>query len=147
MTKGIRLGAMDWRDPAWTGSFYPADMPEEWRLSYYAGQFNCVFLEAKRWRNRDISELEQWCEAVHSQFIFLLENDEKSTPPKALPQKAMLIDTQDSRIVWFERNGDLKQLATMIKTGSNDGNMFLISRDGDLAQMERVSTLLELLGY
>ncbi len=147
MTKNIRLGAMEWRDPAWVGQFYPADMPEEWRLSYYASQFNCVFLKAKDWCDASLSELEQWCDDVHSQFVFLLEDGQNLTARGAPMQKGMLIDLQDPRILWFDRHGDLKELAARIKAGVNDEDIFLISRDGDLAQMERVGTLLELMGF
>lgn len=144
MTKNVRVGAMDWRDPAWTGAFYPADMPEEWRLSYYASQFNCVFLKADIWRNATTTELGKWCDDVHSQFVFLLERDENSTIPIALGHKAIMVGSSDERIVWFERGSDLKQLASRLKSAPAD--MFLISQDGDLAQMERVGTLLELMG-
>lgn len=146
MTKNIRMGSMDWRDPAWTGPFYPADMPQEWRLTYYASQFNCVFLEANIWRNDVLSGLDQWCDDVHSQFVFLLEDGENSTPPEALAQKAIMVGSLDPRILWFDRNSDLKQLAAQIRSGASDREIFLISRDGNLAQMERVGTLLELMG-
>jgi hypothetical protein len=147
MAKQVRIGAMDWRDPAWTGSFYPGDMPEEWRLSFYASQYNCVFLQAARWRRASPLELGQWREDVHGQFVFLLEGEDQANPPEALVQKARIISRADPSIHWFDRNSDLKQLAACIESAPEDTELFLVSRDGDLGQMERVVTLLELMGY
>jgi hypothetical protein len=146
MTKNIRVGTMDWRHPAWTGAFYPADMPQEWRLSFYASQFNCVYLKGNDWLLAAPTDLQQWCDDVHSRFIFLLEGDENSTPPESLGHKAIMSNPTDPHIVWFDRNTDLKQLVAHLKSGMADMDMFLISRDGELAQMERVGTLLELMG-
>ncbi len=146
MTKSVRVGAMDWRDPAWAGSFYPADMPEEWRLSFYASQFNCVFLKASEWRQAQPQELEQWGDDVHSQFVFLLENDENLSLPTALADKAVMLSAEDPRIFWFDGRSDLRQLSHQINAKVDGMDIFLISRDGGLGQMEQVGTLLELMG-
>lgn len=146
MARNIRVGAMDWRIPGWSGAFYPADMPEEWRLTFYASQFNCVYLDGDAWRLAEPAVLRQWCDDVHSRFVFLVEDDENLTLPEALRHKAIMIGPTDPRIVWFDRNSDLKQVASLLEAGAPDVDMFLISKDGDLAQMERVGTLLELMG-
>lgn len=147
MAKQIRIGAMDWRNPAWMGSFYPADMPEEWQLSFYASQFNCIFLQAESWRGASRIEYEGWRDDVHGQFVFLLEGEGQAKPPEALSEKARIIGRDDPSIHWFDRNSDLKQLAAGIESTPDDVDLFLISRDGDPGQMERVVTLLELMGY
>jgi hypothetical protein len=146
MTNSVRIGAVDWRDPAWTGPFYPADMPEEWRLSYYSSQYNCVFLKAETWQQSGPVELAEWRDDVHDQFVFLLEDDENSSPPEALADKAIVIKPTDPRIVWIDRNSDLRKLAAEIRSVSNDKDLYLLSRDGDVAQMERLVTLMELMG-
>jgi len=147
MAKQVRIGAMDWRDPAWKGLFYPGDMPEEWRLSFYASQYNCVFLEADSWRQTSPPEFGKWRDDVHDQFVFLLEGEDQTKPPAALAQKACVISRSDPCIYWFDQNSDLKQLAAGIETAPEGAELFLVSRDGDLGQMERVVTLLELMGY
>lgn len=147
MSRTIRVGAIDWRHPAWAGSFYPTDLPEEWRLTFYASQFNCVFLPARTWREGAASELEQWCDDVHSEFRFLLQSDEISTPSQTLGDKTKLIDIQDGRIHWFDKESDLKHLVAEIRAADDDTDCYLVSRDGDLGQMERINTLLELMGY
>lgn len=147
MAKSVRLGVVDWRRDDWAGRFYPADMPEDWRLSFYSSQYNCVFLSAPIWRAVDSADLAAWCDDVHSRFLFLLENDENSALPEALGERFILIDVTDDRIIWFDQNSDLKQLASAIQSAPEDRDLFLISRDANLSQMDRATTLLELLGW
>lgn len=40
----IKVGYYNWHDFAKGGSFYPDDMPQEWRLSFYANEFECTQL-------------------------------------------------------------------------------------------------------
>lgn len=147
MTDSIRLGALEWAQPAWVGPFYPADMPEDWRLAYYSTQFNCVFLEASRWLALDDVVWASWCDEVHSQFVFLLEA--KEGVPMAMPTAAqvVILPRDDGRLIWFDARSDLKALTAEITRKQAVPELYLISRDGNLAQVDRVRTLLELLGY
>jgi hypothetical protein len=52
----------------------------------------------------------------------------------------------DPRIQWFSRDSSLKELAAALSGNAAGMPRFLISRDGDLGQMERVATLLEVMG-
>jgi uncharacterized protein YecE (DUF72 family) len=35
----VLIGACGWQHNDWTGEFYPDDLPEEWRLGYYAHEY------------------------------------------------------------------------------------------------------------
>jgi hypothetical protein len=141
----VRLGSLGWSNPAWLASFYPADMPEEWRLTYFNTQFNCVFLERVFWRQASQAELAQWYEDTHEKFLFLLEG-EALPPPAELKEKVLMLRSDDVRILWFSRDTSLKELAAALSGNSGVVPRFLISRDGDLGQLERVATLLEVMG-
>ena len=147
MNKNVFLGAVDWRHPAWVGAFYPADMPEEWRLAFYSSQFSCVWLAPESWNGVAAAEMVAWHDDVHSKFRFLLAADETSKLPESLADKATLVIPGDSRLLWFDRGSDLKVLAAAIQAREEAPELFLIGRDGDLGQLERVRTLLELMGY
>lgn len=147
MTRNIRVGAVDWRKPAWAGGFYPADLPEDWQLTFYSSQFNCVYLPASAWQGASPAELAQWREDAHSRFVFLLEAVPGQAMPQALADKVLAVTREDGRIVWFDRASDLKALAARLNDGDPLQDLYLISRDGDLGQMERVGTLLELMGF
>lgn len=142
---GVLLGAQGWDWPAWDQDFYPADMPPEWRLTFYNTQFPCVYLPAAQWRGLTDEALGQWAEDTHDQFLFLLEGEPGSAVPTPLRDKALCIPAKDGRIIWFDGQSDLKSLATLLKH-RDGGPRILLSRDGDLSQLERVRTLLGLLG-
>jgi uncharacterized protein YecE (DUF72 family) len=147
----VRLGALDWRFPAWRGAFYPADMPQEWQLTYFNTQYNCTFLEQAVWQQASAAEMKQWHADTHERFRFLLEADASHTLPHELADKALLISRSDARIVWFSRDTSLKELAAKLTPDTvspeTAGSVqYLISLDGSLEQLERVATLLEVMG-
>jgi uncharacterized protein YecE (DUF72 family) len=147
----VRLGALDWRFPAWRGAFYPADMPQEWQLTYFNTQYNCTFLEQAVWQQASAAEMSQWHADTHERFRFLLEADATHTLPPELADKALLISRSDARIVWFSRDTSLKELAAKLTPDTvspeTAGSVqYLISLDGSLEQLERVATLLEVMG-
>ncbi|MET0024770.1 MAG: hypothetical protein ABW085_10945 [Sedimenticola sp.] len=69
----LLIGARDWEHPAWCGDFYPDDLPEDWRLTYYANEFMSVLLPAERWVDAREEAVEEWCDSVHDRFTFFLE--------------------------------------------------------------------------
>ncbi len=144
-SNAIQIGSLGWSNPAWVESFYPADMPEEWRLTYFNTQFNCVFLERAFWRQASPADLTQWYEDTHEKFLFLLEGEALSAPAE-LREKALMIQPGDVRILWFVRDTSLKELAAALSGNAGEIPRFLISRDGDLGQLDRVATLLEVMG-
>ncbi|MEW6677573.1 MAG: hypothetical protein AB1421_06600 [Pseudomonadota bacterium] len=144
----VRLGVAGWLWPAWEDGFYPADMPPEWRLTYYNTQFSCVFLTRGQWKQLSPREWEIWAEDTHDEFLFLLEtqnNGGNETPPAPLQGRAQLLSAQDSCLIWFDAESDLKTLAAQL-SALPDSPHFLLSKDGDLGQIERVRTLLDLMG-
>ncbi len=149
----IRLGALGWSNPAWQAAFYPTDMPVEWQLTYFNTQFGCVFLEQSVWLHATPEQRLQWHADTHEQFVFLLETDGLQPQPVELAGKARLLKRDDAQILWFTRDSSLKALAAALSSNANNANQaeevqprFLVSLDGDLAQMERVATLLEVMG-
>lgn len=145
MRDQVLLGAVDWTRPEWTGGFYPGDMPEDWRLTYYNTQFDCVFLDRVRWTAAGPAQWRLWQEDTHEHFMFLLEGDAREPPPAELADKALVLARDAPQLLWFDRGTDLKSLARDLMPPGT-GRRFLVSRDGDLAQLERARTLLELLG-
>lgn len=148
----VLLGVSEWDRPEWVGGFYPEDMPAEWRLTFYNTQYSCVWLPYVRWGNASIEDVRHWLDDSHESFRFLLEE------PPALDDRARAVlavlgdrvakccGSDDPELVWFEAGVDLKALSATIRDKSQGGAVYLISRDGHLATMEQVETLLGLLG-
>jgi len=67
------VAARGWRHPAWQGEYYPPDLPEDWRLSYYSNEFRAVVVPADYWPTVDEAEVERWIEDTDEEFQFFLE--------------------------------------------------------------------------
>lgn len=70
---GIEVIARDWDRPDWCGTLYPADLPEDWRLTYFANAFEAVLVPAAVWHGAAPSRLTGWAEDVPQRFRFYLE--------------------------------------------------------------------------
>jgi hypothetical protein len=72
---GIEVIARDWDRPDWRGEFYPEDLPEDWRLAYFANAFESVLVPATNWCETPPGRLTQWAQDVPERFRFYLELD------------------------------------------------------------------------
>jgi len=146
-TNAVRtfIGVLGWEWPEWELSFYPEDMPPEWRLTYYNTQFNCVFVPFLLWSAQSEAVWAQWAEDTHDQFLFLLEAGANEPVPAPLRAKAQLISRDDPEVYWFDQSTDIKRLAEGLKTRVGT-TVYVLSQDGDMGQIERVRTLMGLLG-
>jgi hypothetical protein len=67
--------SVDWDHPEWVGGFFPDDLPDDWRLTYYANEFRGVLVPEHRWRERRPQLLEEWVDEVDERFRFYLQLD------------------------------------------------------------------------
>lgn len=141
----VLLGVRGWDWPVWAHAFFPEGMPHEWRLTYFNTQFECVWLPASQWQALPTHEYARWAGDTHDTFLFLLQSEGDEPVPQALRGRARCIARDDARLVTFDKSTDLKKLAEIIMQ-FQDEPVYLISQDGDLPQLERVRTLLDLLG-
>ncbi len=75
----IKTGYYDWNDFGIKDSFYPEDMPKEWRLSFYANEHECVQIAlAGLDKIEDINEL---FEDLPEQFDLIVRCDEVAQWP------------------------------------------------------------------
>lgn len=149
------LGAIGWDHEAWAGSFYPEDMPPEWRLSYYNTHFDCVLLPYRDWGARSLETLAAWREDTLERFRFLLEHppgtltDEDQARIDALAGKAVLLRPEENRqVVWFARDANPRELSGQLQAKASEGRVFyVVSLDASQGKLEEVRTLLDVLGY
>ncbi|RUM93265.1 MAG: hypothetical protein DSZ27_00455 [Thiomicrospira sp.] len=68
------IGTQGWESESWLDSFYPEDMPEDWRLDYYSNFFECVLVEESVWRSWSEEMLEELADMLEGEsFWFFLE--------------------------------------------------------------------------
>lgn len=69
----LSLAAHGWEHQSWVGAFYPADLPDEWRLAYFANEFHAVVIPAGRLDAVAAADVDVWRGEVPPGFRFLVE--------------------------------------------------------------------------
>lgn len=148
----VMLGTANWRVPDWLGSFYPSDMPAEWRLAYYNTQFSCVWLPYEAWARISPQIAQEWLNDTRSEFRFLLEAGDAETDHERklleilAPRLGLHGRTDHPDLIWFDADVDLRVLSEALRQRSaSDGVTYLLSRDANLVTLNKVDTLLDLL--
>jgi hypothetical protein len=145
----VLVGAAGWQHPAWQGSFYPEDLPEDWLLSYYNTRFQAVYLPAAAWQAVSQATWAQWLFDTRDGFYFVLEPGAPASIP--LASERVLLATprwQADHIWWLDEAPDLRALAQRISRQAASGEPLLVfRRSGDLGLMEQAATLKQVMGY
>jgi len=82
----IRVAARGWEFAAWSGDYYPQDLPAEWRLAYYANDFPLLLVPQARWVGVAPEQGRAWCDEVSEAFRFYLElTDPRPATLEGLP--------------------------------------------------------------
>jgi len=147
----IRVGACDWDHEHWLGTFYPDDLPEDWRLSYYANEFSAVSIAEDKWRS-NLANLGEWVDEAPEDFLFYLQStvDEPSELMQIRDQlgenfAGILGETSSSVMIEFsskslrEWREWLEQNATKLKA------IFLMDENLSAKQLSEFKSLVEML--
>lgn len=65
----IKIGHYNWEKLHEKGGFYPDDLPSDWRLSFYANEFECAELQISLYSEEEIEVL---CEDLPKDFELVL---------------------------------------------------------------------------
>jgi uncharacterized protein YecE (DUF72 family) len=75
----IRIGTSGYAYKEWKGTFYPADLPADGFLGYYATRFDTVELNNTFYRMPTSKAIGAWAGAVPDGFTFVLKASQKIT--------------------------------------------------------------------
>jgi hypothetical protein len=81
---GLLLGTAGWNRPDWAADYYPADLPDDWRLAFLANDCGCVLLRPPDWCGLDEQQtlaLQAAVEEAPDTLTFLLQMPAAETPP------------------------------------------------------------------
>lgn len=147
--KLVLVGASGWEHAAWRGAFYPDDLPEDWQLSYYATQFQAVYLPAASWQGASDATWDAWLHDSHDGFHFVLEQAAGARPAPASARVVLATpDWAQLHVWWLDEAPDLRQLAQRIARHAETGEpLYVFSRRGDLGLLEHALTLVQVMGY
>ncbi|MCA1978466.1 MAG: hypothetical protein LDL19_04450 [Thiobacillus sp.] len=144
----LYLGAENWVHPAWLRDFYPEGLPEDWLLSYYNTQFQTVYLPAAVWRQARPETWTQWLYDTQEGFVFIVEASPDSALPASERVRVATAAWQTAHVWWLDESADLRALSRRIREHAATGEeLFILSRVGDLALLQQVKALREVLGY
>lgn len=72
----ITLLRNGWAPGVGDEDFYPPDLPEDWRLSYFSNLYHAVLVPEWQWRGANGAQLRAWVEDTPARFRFFLEIDD-----------------------------------------------------------------------
>lgn len=67
MDQPIRVGVFNWTEFSRQGSYYPEDIPREWRLAYFANEFETACIDLSCCQS-DPSSLIEWTDDLQGSF-------------------------------------------------------------------------------
>lgn len=80
----LRVGTSGFAYKPWKGVFYPADLPDDEMLRYYAGQFSSVEVNSTYYRFPTETMLLKWAQMVPAGFQFAFKANQRITHIKML---------------------------------------------------------------
>ena len=122
--KTLEIGAFGWLHPGWDDSYYPEDLPEDWRLDFYSHHFNVLLMPCDDWKQVSQDDVEQWLSDVKSDFVFFLQLSR-------VPDQATMQQLQMIKGVLAER------LTGLVWQGDSD-----VLQSGDIAVLQGIAAVL-----
>jgi len=98
----VTIVPADWCSLADAASYYPHDLPEDWRLGYFANEHAGVYVPRAVWGRATAEMLRSWREDVHGRFGFFLEwpSDAAATDAGVASASAVLRDNLVAWVRW-----------------------------------------------
>lgn len=91
----MELGSWGWDWDAWELSFYPPDLPEDWRLGFYANEFSLGVIPGEQAMQLKAWTLREWDRSLDSSFGFLVEVPPALRADKQDPDPGRFLETLD----------------------------------------------------
>jgi hypothetical protein len=84
----VTIAAAGWWALTDADAYYPDDLPEDWRLGYFANDHPAVYVPAGAWQSQSIESLRAWRDDVHQGFRFFLEHPGADHPAAPTTRQA-----------------------------------------------------------
>jgi hypothetical protein len=110
----IRVGARGWNFEQWGGEFYPDDLPEDWRFSFYSNDFQTVLIPASYLTQFSLDDWVEWIEDTSKEFWFYIEISETDSWQEVEPYLQVFSDKLKGIVVAVETLTSVDALASLI---------------------------------
>lgn len=109
----LRIGPYGWEHAAWQGSFYPDDLPADWRLSFLGTVAQAVLVPESGWQAAGAADGARWATEVPDTFRFYLEVADPAGLAVARPCAAALGDRLGGLLVRQATDAERNAPATL----------------------------------
>jgi len=106
--EAIHVGTSGWTYSDWSGVFYPPDLPDSERLSYYAAQFDTVEINSTFYRFPPQTMIAAWNRRLPEGFHLVVKGTRRVT------HFQKLVDCQEVLRAFLERVGALHTLRVVL---------------------------------
>ena len=110
----IRVGARGWDFEQWGGEFYPDDLPEDWRFSFYSNDFQTVLVPASYLLKFSLDDWSESIEDTGKEFWFYIEIEESASWQEIEPYLRVFSDKLKGIVVAVETLTSVDSLASLI---------------------------------
>ena len=89
----IRFGCYGWDDPRWQASYFPDDLPADWRLPYFANDAACVLVPVSQFSAMTPAQIGALAiDELRDEFRFYLDASDAGLP------SAAIVDSLEKRL-------------------------------------------------
>ncbi|MCI0507134.1 MAG: hypothetical protein L0Z73_13635 [Gammaproteobacteria bacterium] len=132
----ILAGTRGWQYPEWAGEFYPDDLPEDWRFSYYSNEFQTVLIPFDYLQRYEREEWVEWLDDAPKNFAFYVELAETAAWGKIEPYLEALGEQLRGIVVVIEKLPDVAALASLIKHAKSMAPVCIQSSGGKVSDRD-----------
>lgn len=95
----VLIGSASWEEDEWQASFYPEDLPPEWRMAYYANEFSTTVINCHDYADSArLDLLSEMLEDCHEGFRPVLSINTGKVSPQQAETVLQWLDGFDSDI-------------------------------------------------
>lgn len=150
----LRVGAVGWDHAHWVETYYPHDLPAEWRLGFYANEFPAVLVPQQQWQEQ-WQDLADWAEDVPDEFRFYLQGEVADTRQQSHIQQQLggrfagMVSAAQSDVALIHYNEcSLRQWREWLEQkGPRLQAVFLGDPELSIKQLSDFRSLVELMGF
>ena len=110
----IRVGSRGWNFDQWGGDFYPDDLPEDWRFSYYSNEFQAMLVPMNYLKQFSLDDWREWIDDTSKDYWFFVEISESDTWEDIEPYLQVFSDKLKGIVVSVEKLDSVDSLASLI---------------------------------
>jgi len=135
----IRVGARGWNFEQWNKEYFPDDLPEDWRFSFYSNDFQAVLVPADYLNQFSLDDWQEWIEDTDKGFWFYVEISESASWDDVEPYLKIFGDKLKGIVVAIEKLTSMDLLATLINRAKQLSTVSIRCIDKDVSDEDMMT--------